>query len=86
MVFLAGLFPPVTKVHVHRGDNLYEPAGRCFLIQPGLPSDRRMYHRIDYCRLALEWIVIAALTGAVFLIAHKRGMRGTDAAEAELRT
>jgi len=96
LVVLATLFPPVTKVIVYRGDNRYEAAGRCFLVAPdrwtvmrswtvgsdsSLTIDDRTYHRIDYYRLGLEWVVIVALTGAVFLIARTRGMRGTDAGE-----
>jgi len=74
LVFLAGLFPPNTKVIVYPGDNLYETAGRCFLVAPKLTRKGRIYYRIDYYRVALECLTIAALTGAVFLIAHKRGV------------
>ena len=72
--FLAGLFPPVAKVLVLEGDNYYGSAGRTFLFVPWLTYDwwrELSYRRIDYYRLCLEWLTIAAATGAAFLFAHR---------------
>ncbi len=84
LVFLAGLFPPVTFVWPREGDNVYVPYGRTFLLRPCGWTELRLwpgehgvqpgYVRIDYYRLGLEWLTIASLTGVVFLINRKRGV------------
>ena len=85
LVFLAGLFPPVLRVHVHTGDNYYSANGRTFLPYPtavttwsesralgGNVYFYRYYGRIDYWRLVLEWITIATLAAAIILVLQPR--------------
>ena len=88
LIFLAGLFPPITNVirtlvliegpgGLHQEwSEIYETAGRRFLVVPWLTSKgstnyRIHYYRIDYYRLSLEWLTTAALVGAVFLFAQR---------------
>ncbi len=82
LVFLAGLFPPITAVSFvtgltgGRSEIIGESAGRRFLLAPYSKSYLYGYTRIniDHYRLGTEWLTIASLTGAVFLIARKRGV------------
>ena len=74
LIFLAGLFPPYTFVITADPKNRYFPRGRTFLFYPKRLKSRWGYVRIDYYRLGLEWLTIAALGGAVFLIARRRGV------------
>jgi len=80
--FTVGLFPPETFVWPRQGDNFYIADGRAFLLWPTLGytqlrlwegeyGKKAGYERIDYWRLGLEWLVIGALTGAVFLAFHR---------------
>ena len=82
LVLLAALFPPMTFVYPRQGDNFYFAARRSFLF--ALPDTMtkqmitrgydpsRGYVRVDYHRLMVEWVVIAAGTGAAFLFTRRR--------------
>lgn len=81
---LVGLFPPTTFVWPVWGNNVYVSAGRGVLWQPsskgtthdmGPLGKERGYIRIDYWRLGHEWIVIAALTGAAWVLIRTLGQR-----------
>ena len=60
-------------------ENVYVHCGRTFLLWPrgwtkmklGKEGTFSGSVRIDYWRLGLEWLTIAAATGAVFLFAHR---------------
>jgi hypothetical protein len=70
LIALAGLFPPV----VH--DSYYvATARRGFLLSPSLYAKQRrnriLKSSLDLPRLAVEWISIAAATGAVCLALHR---------------
>ncbi len=66
LIFFLGLFPPVENVLLRPefGD-FHKPDGRTFLFLPReTRTGIREYH-IDHHRLAIEWVTISAITGAV---------------------